>query len=728
MSRILIPLIMLAVFILPAYAQASAPGVPPEVMEYAKDWPLPNHDYSNTRATMDSMIDSGNVNSLGVAWSFKIPGTGRSGGAASNPIIQGNIVYFQDLKGNVFALDSQTGSIKWNKTYNSSSIEGPNGPAVGWGKVFIAKDLYNMTALNASSGEELWSIRLSNIPTTGVDIQPQIYDGMVYISTVPGTGDIFYAPGGIGIIYALDQETGKINWNFSTVDSPNLWGHPEVNSGGGCWYSPSIDLNTGIMYWGIANPAPFPGTNEWPSGTSRPGPNLYTDSMMALDHTTGEMKWFNQVYPHDLFDYDFQIAPILASGVVSGKQQDIVIGAGKMGKVYAFNRATGAMLWSSAVGVHNENDQLDMLSPGTTRTEPAVIGGVETPMAYADGVVYVPVIDMVTDWTPTSINVSSLNFSTGKGEIVAINVSSGKILWYKKLDSINVGSAAVVNDLVFTATYDGTIYAFKKDTGERVWKYKAPAGINGWPAITGDTLVWPCGVGKTPLLVAFRLGSPGGSPQAMITAPKEGELLPAGDVNVSVNVEHFNLTNKLGQANVTGEGHIHYYMDVTAPTIKGRPAITASGTYVPIAEKSHTWKNVKPGMHNFSIELVNNDHTPLNPPVTDKVTVMVQSPAPKPTKYVTINLSAKNIAFNLSNITVPAGAGVTVNFDNQDQNIPHNFAVYDTPAAANMIFKGDIIVGPRKIVYTFIAPTKPGTHFFRCDVHPTIMTGKFIVK
>ncbi len=229
-------------------------------------------------------------------------------------------------------------------------------------------------------------------------------------------------------------------------------------------------------------------------------------------------------------------------------------------------------------------------------------------------------------------------------------------------------------------------------------------------------------------MVAFRLGSPVGSPQAMIAAPKDGELLPAGDVNVSVDVMHFNLTNKLGQANVTGEGHILYYMDVTAPTIKGKPATTASGTYVPTAEKSHTWKNVKPGMHNFSIELVNNDNTPLSPPVTDKVTVMVQSPAPKPTKNVTIDLSAKNIAFNMSNITVPAGAAVTVNFDNQDQGVAHNLAVYDTPAAATTIFKGDIIVGPRKIVYTFVAPTKPGTYFFRCDVHPMTMTGKFIVK
>ncbi len=94
---------------------------------------------------------------------------------------------------------------------------------------------------------------------------------------------------------------------------------------------------------------------------------------------------------------------------------------------------------------------------------------------------------------------------------------------------------------------------------------------------------------------------------------------------------------------------------------------------------------------------------------------------------VVIDIVAKNIAFNTSTITVPAGANVTVNFDNQDANVPHNFAVYDSEAAKVTIFQGKIITGPSKITYNFVAPSTPGTYFFRCDVHPTIMKGQFIV-
>lgn len=95
---------------------------------------------------------------------------------------------------------------------------------------------------------------------------------------------------------------------------------------------------------------------------------------------------------------------------------------------------------------------------------------------------------------------------------------------------------------------------------------------------------------------------------------------------------------------------------------------------------------------------------------------------------VTIDLVAKNVAFNLSTITVPAGAQVTVNFDNQDSGIPHNFSVYTNASASTSIFVGKIVTGPAKTTYTFTAPTTPGTYFFRCDVHPTIMTGTFIVQ
>lgn len=93
---------------------------------------------------------------------------------------------------------------------------------------------------------------------------------------------------------------------------------------------------------------------------------------------------------------------------------------------------------------------------------------------------------------------------------------------------------------------------------------------------------------------------------------------------------------------------------------------------------------------------------------------------------VTVNISAQNIAFDKSNITVPAGANVTLIFDNKD-SVPHNVAIYTTPAATEVIFKGEIITGPKTITYNFTAPTTPGDYFFRCDVHPAVMTGTFTV-
>jgi outer membrane protein assembly factor BamB len=488
------------------FASGIGDPIPPEVAEDAGGWPLPNKDYENTRAAQGSAITSKTVSDLAVAWSFPIPGIGAYGAAASNPIIVGEVVYFQDLRCNVFALDRETGELIWSRFYNVTEVVGPNGPAVGWGKVFVAKDLYNVTALDAGTGDDIWSTRLSQIPTTGIDIPPAVYGGLVYVSTVPGTGDVFYAPGGIGVIYALDAETGEVVWNFSTVDSPDLWGNPEVNSGGGAWYPPAIDVETGITFWGTGNPAPFPGTPEWPSGTSRPGPNLYTDSLVALDHATGEMIWYHQVLPHDLFDHDFQISPILAERDVRGGSQKVVYGAGKMGKVFAFDRTSGELLWSTVVGKYDETAQLDVLPEGTTRIYPGVLGGVETPMAYSNGVLYVPVVNLFTDWTATSLDTSTLDFNNGTGELVALDGATGKILWISRFDTMILGGATVINDLVFTAEYDGTIHALRADSGEVVFTHKSPAGINGWPAVAGETIVWPAGVGADPSLLALRLG------------------------------------------------------------------------------------------------------------------------------------------------------------------------------------------------------------------------------
>jgi glucose dehydrogenase/plastocyanin len=643
----------------PAASPPATDAVPPEIDQNAKDWPLPNRDYENTRSTTDSSINISNAATLGEAWHFDIPGIGRSGGGTSTPIILGNTVYFQDLKSNVFAFDLQTGEMKWSKMYDAAGIEGPNGPVVAYGKVFAQSDLYTMVALDANNGNELWSTKLSDVATTGIDIQPTVYDGLVFVSTVPGTGDVFYAPGGRGVLYALDQNTGEIVWQFDTIKSEDLFGHPEVNSGGGAWYPPAIDTATGQMYWSIANPAPFPGTEEWPSGSSYEGDTLYTDSLIAMDSATGELSWYNQVIPHDIFDHDLQISPILTTATVNGQEQEIVISAGKMGKVYAFNRETGNLLWVTPVGEHTQSNELTQLPEGITAVLPGVIGGVETVMACADGVVYVPTINMASDWTPTERD-TSVPFDARKstGDLTALDVNSGQALWIKHFPYGNLGAATVVNDLVLTSTYDGTLYALDRSNGDTVWTLKVNANVNGWPAVAGDTIVWPAAAANfsglptgEARLIAFRLGEAQATPTATPSPSPSPSASPAASPSPSPSPE------------------------ATAP-----PAASPSSSVSPAGDAA------------------------------------------------TIDLVAQNIAFDKDTITVSAGAQVTVNFNNMDSGIPHNFAVYTDNSANQVIFKGDIITGPATTTYTFTAPTTPGTYFFRCDIHPATMNGQFIVQ
>src|SRR5207302_6098719 len=241
-----------------------------------------------------SSISSGNVGQLGTAWTFGVIGVSSHGALATSPVVVNGTVYLQDLQSNVYAIDLQTGTLKWQKLYTATNL-GPNGPAVDGGKVFVESNVQTVAALDATTGAEVWSTQLATVDTQGIDQQIGAYGGTVYVSTVPGTGRTnFYPGGGMGIIYALDEQTGSVKWSFNTVKDGDLWGHPDVNSGGGAWYPPAIDTSTGMTYWGTGNPGPFPGTDEYPNGSSRPGPNLYTNSVLAID-SSGLLQWYHQL-------------------------------------------------------------------------------------------------------------------------------------------------------------------------------------------------------------------------------------------------------------------------------------------------------------------------------------------------------------------------------------------------------------------------------------------------
>jgi glucose dehydrogenase len=499
----------------PAIPTALGPAIPPELTQYAGDWPAPQGNLAGTRAAVDSAITAATVGTLQVAWRLPIEATGAYGGMTATPLVAGDTVYVQDMLSNVFALDRETGAPKWTKEYEIPSI-GPNGLALGYGMVYgPLGDTAEVFALTADSGAEVWRVKLSANPGEGVDVAPTVYNSTVYVSTVPGTSQTFYGGGRKGIFYALDAGTGAVLWQFDTT-TDNLWGNPRVNSGGGLWQPPSVDAD-GNLYFGTGNPGPFPGGKsafgEFPNATSRPGDNLYTCAMVSLDGKTGAVRWSVQARPHDLFDLDFQATPILTTATIDGKETTLAIGSGKAGYVIAANAETGGVVWQVAVGKH-QNDDLQAVPAGqTVEILPGVLGGVETPMAYADGTVFVPVINLPVKTTEFELDFAGLDLTQGTGELVALNVADGSVKWQVDLPAINVGAATVANDVVITATLDGLVRAFDANTGAPLATAQLGAGINAPPAIAGDLL-----------LVAAagpRIGPEGGAalPEGVVTIP-----------------------------------------------------------------------------------------------------------------------------------------------------------------------------------------------------------------
>jgi outer membrane protein assembly factor BamB len=474
----------------------------------------PDGNLSNTRYT-GGPIDSATVKKLGVAWHMPLNAKSLYGAYASSPVIANGVIYSQDLESNVQAIELQTGKVLWTKTYESAD-QGPNGLVVGDGRVFGATAT-SAFALNEKTGAQEWSVELISNPQEGIDMSPGYHNGIVYVATVPGNNSKFYAPGGNGILWALEGATGKQLWHFDT-SAENLWGKPEVNAGGGLWYAPAFD-EQGNMYFGTGNPAPFPGTAQYPWGSSRPGPNLYNNSVVKLNAATGKLQWYYQAFPHDLYDHDLQDPPILMS--VGGKQA--VVTAGKGGFVYALERETGKLLWKRSVGKHNGHDEDNLYAmkheysklhmPETV--EPGLLGGVIAPMATNGSLIFVPVVDIPVHYTSQTEDTEGPESS---GELVAIEAATGAVRWAQKLSGPAFGAATAVNDLVFATSASGTLYAFAAGNGEIVWQVQLPAGTNTGVVVSGDTLIAPAGLpaaaSQTPELVAYRLGASGGGAEA----------------------------------------------------------------------------------------------------------------------------------------------------------------------------------------------------------------------
>jgi outer membrane protein assembly factor BamB len=479
-----------------AASTAGAPG----------SWPYPNADLANTRVAPDSTISSANVSRLTPAWTFKLSGAAaagveQSGSLAANPVVQGGVVYLQDLDSNVYALGLTSGKLVWEYECNEpeKSGPGPNGVAVVGGRVYGATPTA-VFALSATTGKPIWtSTHLLNSGQGTFGIQPQVADGRVYLGSQYGNG-----PGG-GVLIALNAWNGAALWKFNTV----LGEDPGVQAlglgSGGVWETPLVGSD-GSVTFGIGNPYQTPA-----SAIAHPAAQLYTNSDVSLDAATGKLRWYYQGVPNDFKDYDMQASPISATagGV------PVVIGGGKMGYVYEMNADTGRLMWKTPVGEHNghDNDSLLALEHRLRLTAPYTIlpgslGGVLTNMAVAGTSVYVATIDIPLAYTSLKLPVPTKVAGAARGEVEALNLTTGKVEWDTKLPSVPIGAATVSNDLLFTTLVSGRLLALNRHSGAIVYQRRLPTSTNAPIAIAGHTVIVPAGgvakgASRNPQLVAY---------------------------------------------------------------------------------------------------------------------------------------------------------------------------------------------------------------------------------
>lgn len=477
-----------------ASATSVPPGAPMEDICHATEWPSPNGNLFNTRVA-HSAIASTNVSKLGVAWTIPLQGKGSAGTDFANPVIANGIAYLQDGASNVIAVRYATGQVLWTHEYNSPD-EGPNGVTLANGRIYGVTQS-GVFALDARTGQQVWYNTHLATGQFNFDIAPQVANGKVFVASAVTLGG--------GIIYALNAATGTMLWSFQTV--VDKVGQQLNTTAGGAWDAMLIGPDNSV-YAGIGNP--YLSLQEAQTTPSR---ELYTDSIVKLNQTTGKLEWYYQAFPDDFHDWDLQISPIYTT---IGRHP-VVLAAGKGGVVFAFDAVSGRLLWKTSVGIHNGHDNDDQLAlDGTLHLqtpytlEPGEVGGVETNMAAADGVVYVPVDNLPETFTTPTEPVGTSNFFQGTGEMVAIDIATGKPLWATQLPQLLLGGATVSNDLVFTTTFTGELVALSRRDGSVVWTAQLPAGSNAPLAIVGNTLLAGAGIPlattQHPEVVAYRLG------------------------------------------------------------------------------------------------------------------------------------------------------------------------------------------------------------------------------
>lgn len=534
-------------------AHVSAMQKPGEWVEYGRD-------YTNQRWSPLTQITTANVARLTPAW---INHSGIPHASETGPVVLDGVLYFTTALNHVIALDAETGAKKWEYAYDYGGhtvadccSTNNKGVAVYGGRVFMGTVDGYLVALDATNGKELWRVQVgdSNLGyhLTGA---PTVVGGRVITGVSGGE------QGARCYVDAYDVNSGKRLWRFYTIPSPEQggwWGHWRTHDdwgmsfnrdiarekadsakyadawqhgGAPMWHHPAYDPSLGYIFINTGNAAPDD------DGEVRPGDNLYSSSIVALDVKTGKLVWYFQEVSHDVWDYDATTPPVLVDVPdASGRPVHAVAEAGKDGFVYVLDRATGKPIRKSAPFVPTLNYMARADTAHPVLVSPGTLGGSDwSPTAYSPqtGYLYVdgnylPMMYWVNHeqlkppaqyWGGTVAAQPTGTY----GMVSAVDLATGRVVWQTKLAKpVISGLAATAGGLVFTGTSDKHVIALDARTGAQLWSFDADAGVNAPPITYEEHGVQYVAIAATGLQT---LNTPRGDEMIAFALPHTG---PAG--------------------------------------------------------------------------------------------------------------------------------------------------------------------------------------------------------
>jgi alcohol dehydrogenase (cytochrome c) len=306
------------------------------------NWLSYNGDYTGRRYSSLSEINVSNVSQLRAQWAFHVPNSDR---LEVTPVVIDGIMFVTSAN-DAYALDAQTGRTLWHYArpiteglIDDASQHHNRGVGIWHSRIYMETDNAHLLCLDARSGHLLWDVAYTDgNPNYGATSAPLVVKDKVLVGTSGGDDGVR------GFVAAYDAETGKEAWRFWTIPAPgefgsSSWPGESWKLGGGTtWMPGTYDPELNMIFWGTSNPAPdF-------DGGPRPGDDLYTDCLLALDADTGKLQWYFQLTPHDLFDYDAVETPVLVDAKFRGEPRKLVVEANRNGFIYVLDRSNGKFL------------------------------------------------------------------------------------------------------------------------------------------------------------------------------------------------------------------------------------------------------------------------------------------------------------------------------------------------------------------------------------------------